>query len=332
MKKFYSKFLSFLLTLALVIGSLQVINLIDMASAATTSYELVTPDDNLSLGYTQGDYYKLGELKVTSTESFDTSKKVVVTVNRASAFTNQSADNSVLAYDLVISPDNTTIASGDSFNFSAASIDAKQGLEIGTVVSGDFLTAADGFYMDELTFKASLKADILVGSKYKFGTYTSTDISWRVLSVDETNNRALLVTENLVTSMAYHSGSNNCSTSDVRTWLNGTFLSGFTSDEQAKMLKVSISDGDNSNSVNIINTSGSDTVFLLSATDATSYFANNASRVCQFGGSNTVWWLRSPGAGVSCAAFVSSGGSVGVFGDRVFYARGVRPAFWLNLE
>ena len=147
------KILSFMLTLALVIGLLC---LSGTASASTTSYQLVTPNENLSLGY-DGGYYRIGDLKVTAADSFDTNYKVVVTINRASAFTNQSVDTRpTMSYDLVISPDLTTITSGDSFDFTAASIDAQEGLEIGTVVTADFLTAADGFYMDSLTFRASL--------------------------------------------------------------------------------------------------------------------------------------------------------------------------------
>ena len=66
--------------------------------------------------------------------------------------------NYTLSYDLVISPDMTAITSGDSFDFSAASIDTQQGLEIGMKVTQNFLTAADGFYLDTLTFKASLES------------------------------------------------------------------------------------------------------------------------------------------------------------------------------
>ena len=191
----------------LPLALLLVLCLIGTALASTTAYQLVTPDENLSLEYNPNNYYKLGDLKVTAGESFDTGYKVVVTINRESAFANQSADNSTLAYDLVISPDNTTIASGDSFDFLAASIDAQEGLEIGMRVTEDFLTAADGFYMDSLTFKASLdNAAVLptVGSTMTFGTYNSAAISWRVLSIDVDNNRALLIMKQALPKKAYN--------------------------------------------------------------------------------------------------------------------------------
>ena len=316
------------------------------AFAATTDYKLVTPDEDLSLGYAKDQYYKLGELKVTSadgaTEAFDTHTQVVVTVYREAAFTNQSVDSSpTLAYDLVISPDMKAITSGDTFNFLPASIDAGQGLEIGTRVMGDFLVVADGFYLDTLTFKASLdKAaaafvpPVAKQTDYEFGTYNGSPIKWRVLTVDETNSRALLVTEDIVTLMPYKSdgSSNKWSTSDVKPFLNGTdkFLKEFTEEEKARMLKVSITDGDNSDSSGIINTSGSDTVFLLSATDAnkSEYFSGDDSR--KLASSNS-WWLRSPGFGGYSAAIVDDVGYVLDYGINVDFNIGVRPAFWMKL-
>ncbi len=117
-----------------------------------------------------------------------------------------------------------TIASGDSFDFLAASIDAQEGLEIGMRVTEDFLTAANGFYMDSLTF----------------GTYNSAAISWRVLSIDVDNNRALLITTQILEKRAYNDTNTsitweNCT---LRSWLNGDFLNNFSSDEQSKIVQV----------------------------------------------------------------------------------------------
>ena len=98
-------------------------------------------------------------------------------------FTNQSAYNSALSYDLVISPDITTIVSGDSFDFFAESIDAQEGLDIGTMFTYDLLTLANG---------------------YEFGTYNDNPISWRVLSIDVDNNRALLIMKQALPKKAYN--------------------------------------------------------------------------------------------------------------------------------
>ncbi len=303
---------------------LLVLCLIGTALASTTEYELVTPDENLSLEYNPNNYYKLGDLKVTAGESFDTGYKVVVTINRESAFANQSADNSSLAYDLVISPDNMTIASGDSFDFLAASIDAQEGLEIGMRVTEDFLTAADGFYMDSLMFKASLdNAAVLptVGSTMTFGTYNSAAISWRVLSVDVDNNRALLITEQALLTKAYNDTDTSITWEGctLRAWLNNEFItSNFTTDEQDKIVEVT-----NTNPNNGSVSGGNDTsdkMFLLSIDEANSYFIDGDDRKCTLlsNNSNISWWLRSPGRDDRCAAIVYVDGSVSADGSIAF--------------
>ena len=292
-------------------------------------------------GYSKDNYYKLGDLKVTASENFDTNKSVVVTMSRASAFTNQSADNSALAYELVISPDMKTIASGDSFDFSAASIDAKQGLEIGTKVTADFLTAADGFYMDSLTFKASLDnaapAGPVVGSTMTFGTYNSADITWRVLSVDATNKRALLITVQALEKRNYHNSYSsitwkNCS---LRSYLNNSFITNnFTSDEQNRIVQVTNTNPNNPTYSTAGGKNTEDKMFLLSIAEANSYFSSDDDRKCTLlsDNSNSVWWLRSPGCDDKDVTSVSDVGNVYVYGYTVNLVRGVRPAFWLNLD
>ena len=331
------------------------------AFAATTDYKLVTPDEDLSLGYAKDQYYKLGELKVTSadgaTEAFDTSKKVVVTVYRESAFTNQSVDSRpTLAYDLVISPDMKAIASGDSFDFLAASIDAGQGLEIGTKVTGDFLAAADGFYLDTLTFKASLDNDVVlpsVGDILTFGKYTyngtTYDLDWRVLSVDIDNKRALLITERIIEKIQYHSPSDPSKSSNaweeslVRNWLTETFLTdtNFTVKEQARILSVDITHKEEQQTYERTITawgSGDDKMFLLSSEEASTapYFGNNNSkRKCTklLNDSNysDSWWLRSPGNGGNSAAIVDYQGIVTTDSVSSLYSA-VRPAFWMKFD
>ncbi len=46
----------------ILLSILAVVLCVSGVFAATTTYELVTPDENLSLGYSQDDYYKLGDL------------------------------------------------------------------------------------------------------------------------------------------------------------------------------------------------------------------------------------------------------------------------------
>jgi hypothetical protein len=73
-------------------------------------------------------------------------------------------------------------------------------------------------------------------------------------------------------------------------------------------------------------------VFLLSIDEAMRYFKYNNDRVARYKGSDSWWWLRSPGNRADRAADVDGGGNVCADGSVVDYdTDGVRPALWLNL-
>ena len=165
---------------------------------------------------------------------------------------------------------------------------------------GNFLAAADGFYMDSLTFKASLDNDVVlpsVGDILTFGKYTyngtTYNLDWRVLSVDIDNKRALLITEHIIDKMQYHVSSNAWEGSTVRDWLKTGFLTNanFTDEEQARILSVDISNKDQKTLDDerrikdwerIITAwgSGEDKMFLLSMNEAETapYFVEDGSR------------------------------------------------------
>ncbi len=88
-----------------------------------------------------------------------------------------------------------------------------------------------------------------------------------------------------------------------------------------------------------------DQVFLLSITEANTYFSSDSARQCkptkyavangvsESNSSNCRWWLRSPGYFQNLAATVSTGGDVPEGGNRVsidFIA--VRPALWIAFD
>ncbi|MBR1486875.1 MAG: hypothetical protein IJ597_06435 [Synergistaceae bacterium] len=246
---------------------------------------------------------------------------------------------------------------GDKFIFTAASIDAGTSITLGAKITGDASGAADGAYMSDISFSSTLINPLLAGDIYTFGSFLSGDVNlvsldWRVLSVDEANNRALLVTEQAVTKMAYQTAGNsyNWSTSDVKTWLNGTgdnqFLKGFSTEEKARILKVSITDGtegQNKNSSTIIapnqSADGLDSVFLLSVADVGGYFSNNGynddDRKCTLLTDSSVckWWLRSPGKDDNTrVAQIDDDGVVDDDGSFVTNIIGVRPAVWIKLK
>ena len=80
-----------------------------------------------------------------------------------------------------------------------------------------------------------------------------------------------------------------------------------------------------------------DKVFLLSINEVKKYFSSDEARKCAMAmkkqGNARLWWLRSPGNGLSSAAFVNNDGSVNCSG---FYVDKndicIRPAMWISLE
>lgn len=186
----------------------------------------------------------------------------------------------------------------------------------------------------------------------RFGKYL-----WRVLDVQ--NGRALLLTEEILEERCYNSkwARVTWETCDLRKYLNGTFLQSFSGQEQERIAKTEIRNADNP----WYGTSGGrdtvDQVFLLSIDEVVKYFGDsgdlrarkgwyyengedvpyyindeyNSARIVKYRGEEGWWWLRSPGYDSGYAAGVVDDGGLGVLGDNVFLALGVRPALWLNL-
>ena len=196
----------------------------------------------------------------------------------------------------------------------------------------------------------SFNGSPVAGQKdYEFGMYNNQPLKWRVLEVDTDNKRALLVTEKAVIKKAYDDSSNVWLSSAVRTWLNGDFLNGL-GDDKEKIIKVKLQNETYDGTFTTYNYYKSsevewnaagddaDSVFLLSAADADYYFTDSNDRVCYLltdpNQNACFWWLRSPGFGDYCAAYVIAIGEVGYSGydvdDNKYIA--VRPAVWINLS
>jgi hypothetical protein len=138
--------------------------------------------------------------------------------------------------------------------------------------------------------------------------------SWRVLDVED--GKTLVISEDVLEKRRFDAGSNEWSSSEIRSYLNGEFMNRFSAEERAK----------------IVDTNG-DHVFLLSVDEVNSYFTDDNSRIA-FDNNEVAlwWWLRSPGTFSFFAAYVNRDGSVYVNGyDVDDFIGGVRPALWLNL-
>ena len=137
--------------------------------------------------------------------------------------------------------------------------------------------------------------------------------------------------------------------SEIRSWLNSTFLNAaFTAEEQLGIVTTTVSTPDYEG-----HSGGSDTqdkIWLLSCDEAGSYFASNEARKAtptayavaqgvyqsinnKLNGVRCCWWwLRSPG---NYGDYVSGVDHDGVIlSDCYVYSTSgsVRPAFWLNLD
>ena len=218
-------------------------------------------------------------------------------------------------------------------------------------LSSEVTSGADG---------KSAAPGVKVGDYVTFGHYEQDNdksngkepIEWLVLAKE--GNKVLLISRYGLDEHCYHKNTPypTWAKSDIRAWLNGTFLNAaFTAEEQAGIVTTTVSTPSYNG-----HSGGADTqdrIWLLSREEAEEYFSGNASRkavptafavaqgVSQFDGSDIDcmlngegccwWWLRSPGNGSNFASYV--------YGDGSLYnylvhstSDAVRPAFWLNLD
>ena len=196
--------------------------------------------------------------------------------------------------------------------------------------------------------KKSTESEIIeIGDIISFGVY-----SWLVLDIQ--NDRALIVSENLLERGIYNTSLTNITwaESSIREYLNGEFYNSttFSNRDRARIYQVSNINQDNQ----WYGTPGGeitqDKIFLLSIAEVVKYFGDsgqldnrpedawriddiyNINRITTFNGSPTWWWLRSPGYNSLNAGNVNHEGYLNINGIGVHNDfGGVRPALWLNL-
>ena len=316
----------------------------------TANYEITVPDKKTDMSYQQGSYNVIGTLKVSKTaadsdNSFDPLKTVIITANYSDNFETGSTSTNV-QYKLYTGDSKSEakdLPSGSEIVFSGASIEAGTAeFNLACSIEGDTSSLSDGYYFSKLKFTHRITKP-QVGDIVNFGKFNGSALPWIVLTVDERNNRMLLVTENCVTKQKFADSNYEWNNSSVRAYLNGTgnnqFFSdnNFDLDEKSRILNVSITQTTNQNkkSDQIIQSYGSDSVFLLSAadvSDSNGYFTDDSKRVCNLNNSACKWWLRSSSKYTANAGYVSSKGKVLTDGTKVSYTTlGVRPAIWIEL-
>ncbi len=188
--------------------------------------------------------------------------------------------------------------------------------------------------------------DIITFGNYPQATSTPEPIEWKVLEVDTTNQKALLIAKKVLDGKTYGAYSENTrwSNCSLREWLNSTFkTTAFDSSEQERIILSHIQNPNNSSTATPGGVDTDDYLFCLSIGEAnnTSYFSNREARKgyatqhaidagVSVSSGRADWWLRSPGNYNIRAAYVYNSGGVNVSGIEVYENYGVRPALWID--
>ena len=173
---------------------------------------------------------------------------------------------------------------------------------------------------------SSEELDVNVGDSFTIGTYNGKALEWDVLAVDKKNEKALLITKDIVSLVQFNTleESSVWGGSSVRDWLaSDFFFNAFSDEEQMDVLETEITAG---------GTSTLDRVFLLSEGEASQYFEDDKARRSNFNGELEDWWTLSVGEDTSSAVVVLGEGSIFHDGYDVKNFEGIRPAFWLDLS
>lgn len=210
-------------------------------------------------------------------------------------------------------------------------------------------------YVPAATPTPAQKVDVRVGEVYTFGTYEQDnnlnngreEIEWIVL--DKSDAYVLLLSRYALDCVPYHNLNTgitweNCS---LRQWLNGAFINTAFSTEEQKYIRDTIISPERNPSYRNTNPGNqtTDKVFLLSYSEASTYFTNNDARMCQAtsyaqangayvaGNGNCWWWLRTQGDDTNAAMAVFAFGNFHEPGHDVSAPRdSVRPAMWVSVE
>lgn len=202
-----------------------------------------------------------------------------------------------------------------------------------------------------------------IGDTIEFGKY-----KWRVLDIK--SSAALIITEDIVELRAYHNKAGDITWADceLRKYLNGEFLNGFTEEDKSKIIPTAVINSDNPWFGTMGGHDIMDKIFLLSIEEVVcKYFGdssenlripngkykywftrkdmNNAKRISAHLGHIWWWWLRSPGRKQAKAAYVHGDGNIGIQGNSALKCNlsgvyhpvnndvrgGVRPALWMKM-
>jgi hypothetical protein len=215
--------------------------------------------------------------------------------------------------------------------------------------------------------------NVSVGETISFG-----GCEWRVLDIQ--GKKALILSNTTLGNQLYHNKHDfvTWAECDLRKSLNEKLYNIFDSKEKMSITDTTVTTSDNPRFGTSGGTSTVDKVFLLSIEEVVRYFGDsgqiqnkcsqdirpideciddeyNNARISKDhyvggiyewwrnDGTNSAWWLRSPGGHGTCTAYVNESGKISIFGDSSIpeykpsddgqiVKLGVRPALWLNID
>jgi hypothetical protein len=209
-----------------------------------------------------------------------------------------------------------------------------------------------------------------VGDAVEYGSFNGAPIQWQALAVDTENNKALLVTTEIIAYWVFYGQDEQATweTSTVRAWLNSDFFNAaFNAQQKEILLESDVANPANAGIGGNANTQ--DWVFLLSLDEVSALFPSDAARAAKFNaspsqiealaraisdagnndnwaskqtydqvladltsfnGTTDKWWLRTSGGDQDRAECVSYDGSLGS-SSLVKQLQGVRPAIWVDI-
>lgn len=199
-----------------------------------------------------------------------------------------------------------------------------------------------------------------VGDKILFGNY-----DWQVLDIQ--NDRALIITENIIEQRPYHNAYVGITWADcsLRKYLNGEFYDRFNKDDKSRICPVINKNPDNQWYGIKGGEDTRDRIFLLSIEEVVcKYFGDSSSKLYNPGKNQRYWfqrkdenngrriarleankeqiwwwWIRTPGRVNVKAVYIHGDGNIGIQGNNILKGNiadgkctgGVRPALWLKL-
>ena len=171
-------------------------------------------------------------------------------------------------------------------------------------------------------------------------------IEWIVLAREK--NRLLLLARHAVDSRAYVWSENlTWEISEMRAWLNGTFLKrAFTLEEKGAILSSKLKTPKNRQYGTKGGKDTTDLVFLLSEEERAKYvptpemgiclptvFALECGAYADEDSGSVRWWLRTPGEMQGSQAFLSWDGRTNLKGASAMnHGFGIRPAIWIKTD